>query len=112
MESATHEEREARAARNQSLFRSINERIESLNEAFEHLTQTATIACECADTSCVEMIDVRPEEYEAVRGNPRHFVVRPGHVYPDVETVVDEAEAYVIVEKIGRAGEIAEIRDS
>jgi hypothetical protein len=39
-------------------------------------------------------------------------VVRPGHVYPDVETVVDEAEAYVIVEKIGRAGEIAEIRDS
>jgi hypothetical protein len=39
---------------------------------------------------------------------PRQFMVRPGHVYPAVETVVREAETYVVVEKTAVAGEVAE----
>lgn len=111
METSLHEEREARAARNQALFRSINERIESLNEAFEHVTQTFTVACECADMTCVEMLDVAPGEYEGVRAESRQFIVRTGHIYPDVETVVREADGYVIVEKVAAAGEVAESLD-
>jgi 5-bromo-4-chloroindolyl phosphate hydrolysis protein len=102
------QEREVRAARNQALFRSINEKIESINEAFEQLTHTFAIACECADAGCVEMLDIDPSEYEAVRAEPRHFVVLPGHVYDEVEVVVRERDGYVVVEKTGTAADVAE----
>ena len=100
--------REIRAARNQSLFRAVNEKMRALNDAFTHTTETFVIACECADASCVEMLDIEPEKYEAVRSEPRHFAVLPGHVYPDVETVVREQDGYVVVEKQALAGELAE----
>jgi hypothetical protein len=109
MEPGTQDEREVRAARNQALFRAINEKLRALNETFATVTERFTIACECADTGCVEMIDIHPHEYLAVRAEPRHFVVRPGHIYPDVEDVVSEADGYVVVEKSGTAAEVAEI---
>jgi len=56
----------------------------------------------------VQMIDIRGEEYEAVRAKPRHFVVVSGHVYSDVEKVVRESDGYAVVEKTGVAGEEAE----
>ena len=109
MEPATHEEREIRAARNQALFRAVNEKLATLNEAFAEVAGTFAVACECADTTCVEMIDVAPEEYRAVRTHPRRFVVRVGHVYPEVEVVVHESPAYVVVEKVAAAAETAEL---
>jgi hypothetical protein len=111
MDTISDAEREVRAARNQALFRSVNERIEALNEAFDHVMETFTIACECADPTCVEMLDLKPEEYEAVRAEPRHFAVLPGHVYSDVEDVIREGDGYVVVEKFGKAGAAAEILD-
>ena len=108
MGSSSHDEREVRAARNQSLFRAVNEKLRTLNVAFALVTETFTIACECADTDCFEMIEIHPHDYLAVRAEPRHFAVRPGHVYADVEVVVRESEEYVVVEKIGTAAEVAE----
>ena len=105
----SHQEREVRAARNQSLFRSINEKMRQLNEATASLTGTFAIACECADTTCLAMIEIAPDDYLAVRSEPRRFAVLPGHVYPEIETVVCEAEAYVVVEKEETAGEVAEL---
>ena len=109
MELATHEEREVRAARNQALFRAVNEQMAKLNEAFAQVVGTFTVACECANTSCVEMIEIAPEQYRAVRAEPRRFVVSVGHVYPDVEVVVHESPAYVVVEKVAAAADVAEL---
>ena len=106
---ATQEEREVRAARNQALFRAVNEKLVRLNEAFAQMVGTFSVACECADTSCVEMIEIASEEYRAVRAEPRRFVVRAGHVYPGVEVVVHESPAYTVVEKVSAAGETAEL---
>jgi hypothetical protein len=50
-------------------------------------------------------------EYEAVRTNPRAFIVYPGHIYPEVERVVAENERYATVEKLDNGGEIAEALD-
>jgi hypothetical protein len=108
MERGTQEEREVRAARNQAMFRAVNEQLSSLNEAFEAVTNTFTIACECADDTCVEMVAVAPEDYEAVRKEPRRFVVMRDHVEPDVEVVVDETAAFLVVEKIEAGGNVAE----
>jgi 5-bromo-4-chloroindolyl phosphate hydrolysis protein len=108
METSSHEEREIRAARNQALFRAVNENLRTLNEAFASLAGTFTIACECADRNCVDMIEIEPTEYLAVRAEPRHFAVLPEHVYPDVEVVVRESERYVVVEKTAAAGELSD----
>ena len=107
---ATSHEREVRAARNQSLFHSVNERLAALNEAFERVTKTFIAACECADTGCVEMLTISPDQYRAVRGEPRHLVVLPGHVYAEVERIVEHHEHYIVVEKLRAAGELAEVK--
>ena len=102
------EEREVRAARNQALFRVVNEKLKDINAAFEDVVGSHAIACECADLQCIETLEISRREYDEIRANPRHFAVRAGHVYPDVEIVVRAPDGYVVVEKIGKAGEVAE----
>jgi hypothetical protein len=99
LQTRDQEERELRAARNQSLFRAVNEKMRELNDAFSDVSETYAIACECADVSCVETLHIGMQEYLDVRENPIHFVVLRGHVYPDVETVVGQLDGYVVVEK-------------
>ncbi len=108
MEISSQEQREIRAARNQSLFRAVNEKLKALNAAFASTTETFTIACECADETCTAMVDIGPDEYLTVRSNPRQFAVLPGHVYPDVEAVIGDSDRYTVVEKLAAAAEVAE----
>lgn len=101
-----------RAAENQSRYRSINEDVKTINTVFGDSTQASSEwICECADTACVTHVLVTLREYEAVRTNPRAFIVYPGHSYPKVERVVAENERYVTVEKLDNGGEIAEALD-
>jgi hypothetical protein len=89
-----------RAARNQSLFRSINEQIEEMNEAFQSLVEDPDYVCECA----------KNEHRRVATGLSRntrrfhHFFVKRGHVHPEFEHVVEEHDGWVIVEKFGEAG--------
>jgi hypothetical protein len=101
------DEREIRAARNQSMFREINERL-TRDDALADLTGSHVIACECADPACVQTLAISAAQYADIRREPRHFAVLPGHIYADVERVVNEFRAYVVVEKLGQAGEAAE----
>ena len=96
---------EIRAARNQSLFRAINEELRVARRSPD--PEGLTIACECADTACVETLEIDMHRYAEIRREPTHFVVRPGHVYPEVEKVVDEEPHFTVVEKIGEAATIA-----
>src|SRR5437764_2169364 len=107
METASREEREVRAGRNQSLFRTVNEQLRGLNEGTAAMVGTFVIACECADLSCVETLPIAKDEYAQLRTNPRRFAVLPGHVYADVENVVEERTGYAVVEKIAAAAEVA-----
>jgi hypothetical protein len=99
---AGSEEEMLRAARNQALYREVNEKIASLNEAFgEALEAGSTWVCECADQECSEPIEMPLGEYERLRAHPNRFAVLRGHVYPQVELVVEEHDGYVVVEKLG-----------
>jgi hypothetical protein len=103
-----------RAAENQSLYRSINESVNDLNQTFAEVTVTPFSGewiCECADTHCMLRINATLREYEAVRANGRTFLVCPGHVYPEVERIVAENDRFVTVEKLRNAGRIAESLD-
>jgi hypothetical protein len=100
-----------RAARNQSLFREVNERLQELASNFQGTTGTAVFSCECADLSCIEQIDVTLDDYEAVRSDPNQFLVLAAHVLPDVENIVGAHDGFVIVAKIGEGAAIASKAD-
>ena|SRR5215211_915954 len=96
-----------RAARNEALFRRVNERVEDVNKAFDPILDTADFFCECADVECMEKIRMTLAEYEELRKGSTHFAIKPGHGDPDSERVIEERPGYVVVEKIGHAGERA-----
>lgn len=97
-------------AHNEALVRKINEAIERGAWPGEE-RQLERFRCECSFGDCAEMITLTHESYEAVRRSPRRFIVRPGHVMPGVDAVVDRCDGYVVVEKRGEAGNAAETSD-
>jgi hypothetical protein len=96
-----------RAAKNQSLFREVNERIEDLtpNAAF------SAFICECMSETCDEQVSITVEEYEHVRSGGNRFFVLPGHWVPAVEQVVESNDRFVVVAKLGTGGQLAEQLD-
>ena len=102
------DEREVRAARNQAIFRAINEKIVAIDKAFGDGLDTLAISCECADTSCAELLRINVDVYASIRRSPRTFAVLTDHVVPDVERVVFREDGYAVVEAIGRGIEVAE----
>jgi hypothetical protein len=53
--------------------------------------------CECADTSCQELVLVAAADVYAVRANPRRLVMATGH-RTDREGIVLSYDGYVVVE--------------
>jgi hypothetical protein len=90
---------EERAARNEALFREVNERVEELHEQLLSDGGSAEFVCECADDKCVAPITVPLTTYERVRDDPRLFLVAKSHVRPEIEHVVEEDDGFVIVRK-------------
>ncbi len=101
----------ARAARNESVFRELNEQLEATTAGSP--SDIRGFVCECADISCTSVLAVPLGEYERVRRHPRRFIVAPaaGHIVPTVEQVVERHAEYWVVEKLGESGDIAEELD-
>ena len=108
MASASNEEREIRAARNQALFRAVNDKMLELNKVFEQFVGSYSIACECSRLDCVTLIEILPDAYRAVRDSPRTFAVCAEHVQEDVERIVSTDDGYAVVEVLGHGVRIAE----
>lgn len=90
--------REERVARNETLFREVNERIKQVNVGLATVEATDYL-CECGDEGCTDPISLTMAEYEAVRAEPTHFAVVSGHVVPDIEQVVASTNRYSVVAK-------------
>jgi hypothetical protein len=96
-----------RVARNDATFRDANEKIRAGAERYA--VDPAPFLCECADATCRDIVLLTAEEYERIRATPTHFLNVPGH---DKHArgwarVVEDRGHYVVVEKLGRAGELA-----
>ena len=99
----------ARAAKNEGLFREVNERIVELEENFGRRPDEPTeFVCECSIVECIERVPITLREYQEVRAEPTYFLVVPRHVDAANERVVHDRGHYVVVEKFGLAGLIAE----
>lgn len=98
---------EERIARNDAAFREANEQIAEYAGDHEFVDKVPFI-CECASESCLTVIDLSLAEYENVRSSPTRFFVAPGHQASEGSGgVIDDRGRYVLIEKGGRAGEIA-----
>jgi hypothetical protein len=95
------------AGRNQSLFRAINQKLRVVSDVFEGLGGDHVLACECADLECIRTLEISPESYRRIREDDKQFLVLHGHVYPEVERVVDQQPNFEVVETFGQAAAIA-----
>jgi hypothetical protein len=93
-----------RAARNEEVFREVNERIDE-GAAQHGVAATLPFHCECSSASCVETIELAPARYEEVVRERYRFVVLPGHEDRTIERVVETDPGFLVVEKIGEARE-------
>jgi hypothetical protein len=101
------EERRERAARNQSLFREVNERIEEL----QWFPSFVEFVCECGRQECAERVPLRIEEYEEIRSDANRFFVATGHEITEVERIVASKDRYLVVAKLGSGATIAKKLD-
>ena len=94
-----------RLARNQTLFREVNERIEYLAEVNERIGYFAEGAmsefvCECSNPECIETIELNLIAYECVRSNPTWFLIKTDHDISQIERVISQDDRYAVVEKL------------
>ena len=104
------DELQQRTARNEAIFREINEGIRRGRWPGEE-NSTMSFRCECASLGCTDMLALSFRDYERIRKHPRQFLVAPGHERLDVEVVVDTKPTYLVVQKVGEAGRAAEAAD-
>ena len=103
------DEREKRLARNEALFREVNEHVDDL--ASEQGFGTQHYLCECANPDCTFQVQLERSEYEHVRADGAQFFVLPGHFTPEIETLVSENDRFWVVQKVGEAAAFAEHLD-
>jgi hypothetical protein len=92
-----------RAARNEEVFRSVNEYIEKAADRHGR-SVPLRFHCECGHAACFETIDLLPAAYEQVtNGGGYRFIVLSGHEELTIERIVESHDGWLVVEKFGDA---------
>jgi hypothetical protein len=99
--------REERLARNELLFRDLNEQVEFVATPIDIDASTFEFFCECSNIDCTLRLPMSLAEYEDARSDPTLFVVAPGHDLPEIEEVLRRTDSYQIVRKEGEAARLA-----
>jgi len=101
---------DTRMAKNEAVFRDVNERIEA-GALPADTDKLLAFCCECARLGCNQLVEVTVATYELVRANPQRFLLAVGHELDGVEKIVSHGANYIVVEKIGGAGQVAQALD-
>lgn len=88
------EPRADRIVQTERFFRAINDEIARLDGH-----SPTTFLCECGNPACAEAIELPTLALQHLHAEQGLFVVLAGHEIPDVESVVDRADGYLIVRK-------------
>ena len=99
--------RAVRLAKNETFFREANELIQLERPGW----MQQQFMCECSIRGCVDRVVLTRPEYERVRAEGDRFFVVPGHENAEIEVVVERFPDYLVVAKIGAAGEYSEETD-
>jgi hypothetical protein len=102
----------SRVAINESRFREANEAIEERAKELFSPGDRLPFLCECPLPDCRQIATLTLEEYETVRTAGNRFLVVPLHEIQVFEgepiaRVAERYDRFTIMEKFGRAGELA-----
>jgi hypothetical protein len=92
-------EQESRRAQNEAKFRNLNEAIKDLEGDRWSGSRLVDLVCECSSATCMKVVTLPRDDYEAVRAKPTQFVVTPGHEDPSIEDVEKHGEAAAVAER-------------
>jgi hypothetical protein len=104
-------DREARLAKNEALFRGVNEKVREVRGDSAGEGSFIQFICECGRGDCVEQLQVTLVEYERVRSEPEYFLIKPGHELLDVEFVSERNDRFLVVRKQEEEAQIARETD-
>jgi anti-anti-sigma factor len=93
-------ERKQRIVKNEQEFRDYNNRrLQAEDVAATDTQELLPFVCECGDQDCIETLAITAAQFTEAHAAPNLFLVKPGHVYPDVERIIAEQSTYAVVEK-------------
>jgi hypothetical protein len=94
-----------RAARNESVFRDANERIEARLDELSLSDGRSPFLCECEDPVCTRPVRLTAAQYEAVRKHSDRFIIASGHAVDDSD-VISRHDDFQVIVKRGAEGSI------
>lgn len=90
-------------AENEATFQQHNEQLkDQARDIIPSTTLTTfelSFVSERADENCQGRLHASIPEYERIHQHQRWFMVCPGHVEPDIESVIETRPDYVVLEK-------------
>jgi hypothetical protein len=89
----------ARARAVENIFRGINEAYLKLDPS----AGASRFVCECADSSCLETIELPRETMLQLHADPNLYALKVGHAIAEIEEILERLEDVLIVRKIGAA---------
>ena len=95
------EVRRERLLKNEQVFRDYNNRRVSFEQDADAGDELVPFVFECGDPECIEGMEMTVDDFEAAHSAPDRFSVKPGHVFPEVERVVESHDRFWLVEKDG-----------
>lgn len=98
------------AAENASVFRAANEKLERAVRRLRAKDEATPYLCECEDESCMGVVRLTREQYEAVRAHSKRFLVLPGHQEGNERLILEE-QCFTVIEKVGAEGTLVADRD-
>lgn len=107
------DERARRFAENEVFFRDVNERINQRARGWQHddRSHPYEFLCECSNTDCTMRVEMTLADYERVRESGARFAIRPHHLLPEIEDVIEQHEHFWIIQKRGDTGEYTALLD-
>jgi hypothetical protein len=87
-----------RIAQTESFFRAVNDEIARTDGH-----GTTLFLCECGNSACTEGIELTSAALQHLHAERGLSVVLPGHEIPDLETVVDSHDGYLVVRRTALA---------
>jgi hypothetical protein len=88
-----------RLLKNEQLFRDYNNRRVGFEQDAEATLELVPFVCECGDSECIEGMEMTVDDYTSAHSAPDRFSVKPGHVFPEAERVVESHDRFWLVEK-------------
>jgi hypothetical protein len=88
-----------RARKNEAAFKQHNDRRKAFEQGAVDPDERIPFVCECGDPHCYDALELAIPQIDGAHAGKRRYVVKPLHIMPDCERVVEQHQDYWVVEK-------------